>query len=61
MKFSDGSPSDPVAAQALDQKKCCCVEIVLILLKHLQSDEENKAWKIINELYLPFRSVAESG
>ena len=59
MKFLDGSRA--TQWQWSLEIKRNAVEIVLILLKHLQSDEENKAWKIINELYLPFRSVAESG
>ena len=55
MKFSDGTQW-----QCRLQIKRIAVENVLILLKDLQSDEKNKAVKIINELYLPYRSVAES-
>ena len=59
MKFSDGT--HPASQwQCRPQIKRNAVEIVLILLKDLQSDEKNKALKIINELYLPYRSVAES-
>ena len=55
MKFLDGSRA--TQWQWSLEIKRNAVEIVLILLKHLQSDEENKAWKIINELYLPFTDL----
>ena len=56
MKFSDGT--HPASQwQCRPQIKRNAVEIVLILLKDLQSDEKNKALKIINELYLPFTDL----
>ena len=56
MKFSDGIQP----AQWPCKIKRNAVETVVILLTDIQSDEENKAGKIINELSFPYRSVAES-
>ena len=55
MKFLDGSRA--TQWQWSLKIKRNAVEIVLILLKDLQSDEKNKALKIINELYLPFTDL----
>ena len=49
-----------MAVQELQIKRNA-VETVVILLTDLQSDEENKAGKFINELSFSYRSVAESG